>query len=200
MDVLWPRFGLAPDAPLDAPAVFGRDHRRVLEIGFGNGESLAAMAEADPETDFIGVEVHRPGVGHLLMALEQGRLANVRVVCTDAVAWLNQCVPAASIDRVQVFFPDPWPKKRHHKRRLIQPAFVALLCERLRPGGVIHCATDWAPYAEHMLHVLSAEPRLRNTAAGNGYAVKPDYRPLTKFERRGFRIGHDSHDLVFRLD
>ena len=194
---LGPRF-LAPYAsePLDAQALFGRRAPLVLEIGFGMGDATAAIAQRMPDTDFLGVEVHAPGVGALLRRIGELGLSNVRIVQHDAVEVLARMIAPASLAGVHVFFPDPWPKKRHHKRRLIQPPFVALLAQRLAPGGTLHCATDWQPYAEQMLEVLSAEPRLVNSAAG--YAARPDYRPLTKFELRGLGLGHGVWDLVFR--
>ncbi|MCC7098149.1 MAG: tRNA (guanosine(46)-N7)-methyltransferase TrmB, partial [Rubrivivax sp.] len=193
---LGPRFVLPFEPrPLDFAAVFGRSAPRVLEIGFGMGGATAAIAAAQPGVDFLGVEVHEPGVGALLRRIGEMGLANLRIVRHDAVEVLQQMIAPDSLAAVHVFFPDPWPKKRHHKRRLIQPPLVALIASRLAPGGVLHCATDWEPYAEQMLQVLSQEPLLRNTAAG--YAPRPDYRPLTKFEARGLRLGHGVRDLVF---
>jgi tRNA (guanine-N7-)-methyltransferase len=183
-------------APLDLDAVCGRRAPRILEIGFGMGETSAAIAEAHPQTDYIGVEVHTPGVGSLCKLIAEKGLANQRIIQHDAVEVLRDMIPERSLDGVHIFFPDPWPKARHHKRRLIQPPLVALLASRLKPGGYIHCATDWENYAEQMLEVLSAEPSLQNTA--DGYAPRPDYRPLTKFEQRGLRLGHGVWDLVFR--
>jgi tRNA (guanine-N7-)-methyltransferase len=183
-------------APLDAAAVFGRHAPLVVEIGFGMGDATAQIAAAMPGHDFLGIEVHVAGVGALLRRIGEAGLENVRIVQHDAVEVLRAMIVPASLAGVHVFFPDPWPKKRHHKRRLIQPAFVALLAERLTPGGYLHCATDWQPYAEQMLEVLAAEPRLVNTA--EGYAPRPPYRPLTKFEARGLRLGHGVWDLVFR--
>jgi tRNA (guanine-N7-)-methyltransferase len=181
--------------PLDTAALFQRSAPLVLEIGFGMGDATAAIAQALPGTDFIGVEVHPPGVGTLLKHIDEKRLANLRIVQHDAVEVLEHMVAPGSLTGVHVFFPDPWHKKKHNKRRLIQPPFVARLASRLAPGGYLHCATDWQPYAEQMLEVLSAEPALRNTA--EGYAPKPDYRPLTKFENRGLKLGHGVWDLVF---
>lgn len=183
-------------APLDFEAVFGRTAPRILEIGFGMGETSATIAEANPQNDYIGVEVHTPGVGSLCKLIAEKGLSNQRIVQHDAVEVLRDMIPEASLDGVHIFFPDPWPKARHHKRRLIQPPLVATLASRLKPGGYIHCATDWENYAEQMLEVLSAEPLLQNTA--DGYAPRPDYRPLTKFEQRGLRLGHGVWDLVFR--
>ena len=182
--------------PIDARAVFGREAPLVLEIGSGMGETTAEIARARPEADFIAVEVHGPGVGSLLNRIEAEGLANLRVVRHDALDVLEHMIADASLAGLHLFFPDPWPKKRHHKRRLVQPAFAALAARKLAPGGTLHAATDWTDYAEQMLAVFSAEPRLVNTAAG--YAPRPDYRPLTKFERRGLGLGHLVHDLVFR--
>ena len=193
---LGPRF-IVPFAPAvaDFDAHFGRQAPRVLEIGFGMGAATAAIAQALPDTDFIGVEVHPPGVGALLKEIGERGLGNIRIVQHDAVEVLASMVAPASLAGVHIFFPDPWHKLRHNKRRLIQPAFVQQLVSRIAPGGRLHCATDWQPYAEQMLAVLSAEPALRNTA--EAYAAKPDYRPLTKFEHRGVKLGHGVWDLVF---
>jgi len=193
---LGPRFVLPFVAqPVDFAQAFGRTAPLVLEIGFGMGDATAAIAQALPGTDFIGVEVHTPGVGALLKRIGELELTNLRLIQHDAVEVLQQMIAPQSLAGVHVFFPDPWHKKKHNKRRLIQPAFVQLLASRLAPGGSLHCATDWQPYAEQMLEVLSAEPALRNTAAG--YAPRPDYRPLTKFENRGLKLGHGVWDLVF---
>ncbi|MFN3295905.1 tRNA (guanosine(46)-N7)-methyltransferase TrmB [Caldimonas sp.] len=181
--------------PLDLAATFGRDAPTVLEIGFGMGEATAQIAQTLPDTNFLGCEVHEPGVGALLKRIGERGLSNVRIVQHDAVDVLRHMIAPSSLAGVHVFFPDPWHKKRHHKRRLIQPPLVALLASRLAAGGYVHCATDWQPYAEQMLEVLCAEPALRNTAAG--YAARPSYRPLTKFEQRGLRLGHGVWDLVF---
>jgi tRNA (guanine-N7-)-methyltransferase len=183
--------------PLDWDAAFGRSAPRVLEIGFGMGATTAEIASARPADDFLGIEVHEPGVGALLKLIGEQELSNIRVVQHDAVEVLEQMIPAESLDGVHIYFPDPWHKARHHKRRLIQPKFVALLVSRLKPGGYLHLATDWQNYAEQMLEVLSAEPALENTA-GTDYAPRPDYRPVTKFERRGLKLGHGVWDLVFK--
>lgn len=182
-------------APLDLDACFARTAPKFLEIGFGMGDTTAEIAASHPENDYLGVEVHGPGVGALLKQVHAGGLANVRVIRHDAVEVVEQMIPARSLDGILLFFPDPWPKKRHHKRRLVQPAFAALLAERMKPGALVHAATDWQDYAEHMLAVLSAEARLANTAPG--YAPRPDTRPLTRFERRGLARGHRVWDLVF---
>jgi tRNA (guanine-N7-)-methyltransferase len=184
------------EQPPDWPAIFGRDAPRVLEIGFGMGDATAAIAAARPGTDFIGVEVHAPGVGALLRRIGEHGLTNVRIVRHDAVEVLRHMFAEDSLAGVHLYFPDPWPKKRHHKRRLIQPPFVALLASRLAPGGYLHAATDWEPYAQQMLEVLAAEPLLRNTA--DGFAPRPEGRPLTKFEQRGLKLGHGVRDLLFR--
>lgn len=196
-ETLLPRFGIPFRAePLDFDRVFGRRAPRILEIGFGMGETTAAIAEAHPETDFLGIEVHTPGVGSLLREIDARQLTNIRIVQHDAVEVLGQMIAPGSMDGMHVFFPDPWPKKRHHKRRLIQPGFVALLASRLKAGAYVHAATDWQEYAEQMLAVCSAEPCLENTAAA--FAERPDYRPLTKFEIRGLGLGHGVWDIVFR--
>lgn len=181
----------------DWDARFGRAAPRVLEIGFGMGDATAQVAAAQPGTDFIGIEVHLPGVGALLKRIGDAGLTNLRILQHDAVEVLEQMVAPASLAGIHVWFPDPWHKKRHHKRRLIQPPLVALLASRLAPGGYLHCATDWEDYAVQMLDVLTAEPALANTA-GSGYAPRPDWRPLTKFEHRGLQLGHGVWDLLFR--
>ncbi len=191
-----PRFILPYQAqPLDAPAAFGRSAPLILEIGFGMGEATAHIARVRPDDNFLCCEVHEPGVGALLKRIGEQGLTNIRILQHDAVEVIDHMLPEGTLAGVHIFFPDPWHKTKHHKRRLIQPALVAKLAARLQPGGYLHCATDWQPYAEQMLEVLSAEPLLRNTA--QGYAPKPDYRPLTKFENRGLRLGHGVWDLVF---
>jgi len=183
--------------PLDLATAFGRDAPCVLEIGFGMGDATAQIAQSLPGTNFLGVEVHPPGVGALLKHIGEKGLTHVRIVQHDAVEVLQHMVAPQSLAGVHIFFPDPWHKKRHHKRRLIQPDFVAQLVTHLAPGGYVHCATDWEPYAQQMLEVLTAEPALTNTA--EGFAQRPAYRPLTKFEQRGLKLGHGVWDLVFRL-
>jgi len=194
---LGPRYILPFEpTPCDFDAVFGRHAPRVLEIGFGMGDATAQVAAATPGTDFIGIEVHEPGVGALLKRIGELQLPNLRLLQHDAVEVLQHRVSPASLAGVHVWFPDPWHKKRHQKRRLIQPELVALLASRIAPGGYLHCATDWQDYAVQMLDVLAAEPALRNAA--DGYAPKPDWRPLTKFEQRGLKLGHGVWDLLFR--
>ncbi|MFT7528385.1 MAG: tRNA (guanine-N7-)-methyltransferase [Arenicella sp.] len=196
IELLWPACGVdLRDEVLDLADLFKRDAFTVLEIGFGNGLSLAEMAEAHPEQNYFGVEVHTPGVGGLLVQVKKRGLVNVRVSQDDAVEVLDQQIADGSLDRVQIFFPDPWHKKRHHKRRLIQSEFVKTLVAKLKPKGIIHVATDWENYAEHILQVLIQEPMLANTA--QGYADKPSYRPLTKYENRGMNLGHGVWDLLF---
>ncbi|HNX71246.1 tRNA (guanosine(46)-N7)-methyltransferase TrmB [Rivihabitans pingtungensis] len=196
-DTLMPVLGVGYQPQVaDLDAVFGRAAPKVVEIGFGMGGATADIAQARPDTDYLGVEVHGPGVGSLLKLVEERQLGNVRVIQHDAVEVFTHMLAPASLDGVHVFFPDPWHKKRHNKRRLIQPPFVALLASRIKPGGYLHLATDWEDYAIQMLEVLSQEATLENTA--EGYAPRPDYRPLTKFEQRGLRLGHGVWDLVFR--
>jgi len=196
---LWPKFGLEfRAAPLEARAVFGREAPRTLEIGFGNGENLVALAAGELQRDFLGIEVHRPGVGRLLLALEARSLNNVRLICHDAVEVLAQQLPPQWLDEILILFPDPWPKKRHHKRRLIQRPFAETLASRLVAGGRLRLATDWKPYAQEMLATLSAVPTLRNEAAPGTFAPRPAQRAPTRFERRGESLGHEVWDLAFR--
>ena len=191
-----PRFGVAySPAALDFTQLFGRSAPTIVEIGFGMGETSAAIAAAQPQHNFLGIEVHAPGVGSLLKQIEALQLRNVRIVQHDAVEVLRHMIAPNSLDGVHLFFPDPWPKKRHHKRRLVQPEFAALVAARLKSGGYFHCATDWQEYAEQMLAVLDAEPLLKNSVGG--FAARPSYRPLTKFEKRGLKLGHGVWDLVF---
>ena len=196
LDELLPRYGIAfRPAPLDYPAVFGRTAPVVLEIGCGMGETTAEIAAAQPSTDFLGVEVHGPGVGALLNRIDAAGLTNLRIVRHDAVEVVRDMIPRDSLAGVHVYFPDPWPKKRHHKRRLLQPPFIGSLAQRIAPGGYLHVATDWAEYADAVLAALRAEPLLANTV--DGFATRPSWRPRTKFEARGERLGHAVFDLVF---
>ena len=196
---LWPRYGVdAGDAPLEFTQLFGREAPVILEIGFGNGESLAISAAAHPETNYLGIEVHRPGAGSLLRRLDTERLNNVRVMLGDAKDILADRIPAASLSAVQLFFPDPWPKKRHHKRRLVQPDFAALVTSRLKLGGDWHLATDWPAYAEHMAQVLSRTAGLVEMGGSDGYRELVAARRSTRFEKRGRELGHAVRDLVFR--
>ena len=197
LEDLGPRFIIPYEAtPLDLEAAFGRAAPKILEIGFGMGDSTAGIAANHPENDYLGVEVHTPGVGALLKRIGEAGLGNLRILHHDAVEVLEKQIPDGSLDGAHVFFPDPWHKKRHHKRRLIQPPFVALLTRKLKHGGYLHLATDWEHYAQQMLEVLNGEPGLENTVAD--YAPRPAYRPLTKFELRGLKLGHGVWDLVFR--
>lgn len=194
---MMPRVGIPyRPGPLDLAAPFGRAAPTVVEIGFGMGVATAAIAAARPDENFIGIEVHAPGVGSLCKLIAEDGPTNLRVIQHDAVEVLRDMIPDAALAGVHVYFPDPWPKKRHHKRRIIQPDFVALAAAKLAPGGYLHCATDWEEYAQWMLEVLAAEPRLANSAAG--FAPRPGWRPLTKFENRGLRLGHGVWDLVFQ--
>lgn len=198
IDNLWPQFAIDEgDDLLDLDNIFGRNAPKVLEIGFGNGASLAEMAKKQPDYDFLGIEVHRPGVGQLLNHIEQQQLTNVRVACTDAVELLKHRISDNSLDRLQLYFPDPWHKKRHHKRRIIQPHFVSLLADKIKSGGHLHMATDWQHYAEQMLADVSENDQFIN-CADQDYIPRPDYRPLTKFEQRGHRLGHGVWDLLFK--
>lgn len=195
----WPHYGLEPQGTArDFDAVFGRRAERVLEIGFGNGEALRFAASNEPERDFIGIEVHRPGVGRLLNGLAADGVRNVRIYNHDAVEVLERDIADASLDEVRIWFPDPWPKKRHHKRRLIAPGFVQLLARKLRVGGLLHLATDWQNYAEHMWDVLEAAPAFENEAGARGWFARPAWRAETHFEARGLRLGHGVWDLLYR--
>ncbi len=195
---LGPRFVLPYAArPFDAPAAFGRTAPLILEIGFGMGEATAHIARVRPDDNFLCCEVHEPGVGALLKRIGEHGIENIRILQHDAVEVIDHMLAPASLDGIHIFFPDPWHKKKHNKRRLIQPPLVAKLAARLKAGGYLHCATDWQPYAEQMLEVLSAEPQLANSQPSGGYSPQPGYRPLTKFENRGLRLGHGVWDLVF---
>ena len=198
LEMLWPKYGVEFEPGiLDFDALFGRRAPRTVEIGFGNGENLATVAANHPERDYLGIEVHRPGVGRLLLALEELRLSNVRVSSHDAVEVLARQIPQQSVNEVVILFPDPWPKKRHHKRRLVQSAFVELVTDHLQPGGVLRMATDWQPYAQEMLATLSASSRLRNLSADGAFIPRPAERVATRFEKRGERLGHEVWDLAF---
>jgi tRNA (guanine-N7-)-methyltransferase len=195
---LWPCYGISlGEAPLDLAAIFGRIAPRCLEIGFGAGEVIGSLAETHPEIDYLGIEVHRSGVGRLLLRAEQQGLKNLRIICHDAVEVLRGHVPADSFDEVLVFFPDPWHKKRHHKRRLIDPGFASLVTAAMRVGGTLRLATDWQDYAEQMLAVCNAQPQLESLSPDLGYAARPGFRPPTRFERRGERLGHGVWDLAY---
>lgn len=198
LEHFWPRFGIErADTELNISELFGSTAPVTLEIGFGDGVSLATMAEADPERNFIGIEVHKPGVGRLLNLIDEKKLENVRVMDDDAVQIIKQRIPDESLDRVQLFFPDPWHKKRHNKRRIVQHDFVALISKKLKRTGVFHLATDWQEYAEHMAEVMEASPDFKSLADGP-YAEKPEERPTTKFEKRGLKLGHGVWDLLYR--
>jgi tRNA (guanine-N7-)-methyltransferase len=199
LEELWPLYGVEyTPVPLDLRALFNRDAPRMVEIGFGAGEALVEFARANPGYDCIGIEVHKPGVGHLLLRARAENVRNLRVICHDAVDVLATQLEPGSVSLVHIFFPDPWPKKRHHKRRLIQPPFVDLLARVLEPGGTLRLATDWEPYAAHMREVIDAAPAFTNTASDSGFVPRNAQRPLTRFERRGQRLGHAVWDLEYR--
>jgi tRNA (guanine-N7-)-methyltransferase len=193
-----PKLGLSIDQPWDFKSIFGRDAPTILEIGFGMGNSLFEMVANHPTENFIGIEVHRPGVGSLLSKIGAANITNFRVCIGDARLALENSVPDASLARVQLFFPDPWPKTRHHKRRLVQTEFMSLIAKKLRPDGIFHVATDWAPYAEHILEIMAVHPSFENVAGDAKFSERPDYRPITKYEMRGQRLGHDVFDMLFR--
>ncbi len=197
---LWPRFGIDYDEALtlEPQRVFGNAFATYLEIGFGNGDALLQMARSHPQRNFLGIEVHRPGVGHLLLELERAELSNVRVLRQDATAILGHALPTACLDGVYLFFPDPWPKRKHHKRRIVQSGFVSELARVIRPGGFVHMATDWHDYARHMLSTLQACAAFENSSSDGAYAPRPPERALTRFEQRGQRMGHGVWDLLFR--
>jgi len=198
IDNNWPKFGLeVKDELLDFNQLFGRDAPTIVEIGFGMGKSLAEMAEANPQQNYIGIEVHRPGVGALLKLVEEKGLTNIRVYNHDAIEVLEKCIPENSLAGVYLFFPDPWHKKRHHKRRIVQKEFAEKIAKHLKQGGQFHMATDWENYAEHMMDVMSESSIYRNTSGERQYTPRPEYRPLTKFEARGHRLGHGVWDLIF---
>jgi len=198
METVWPHMGLElSQRMLDLTEVFGRGAAVVLEIGFGMGDSLIEMAKHQPEKNYIGIEVHRPGVGRLLSNAEKEGLSNIRVFCDDAIEVLAQCIPDGSLSTVQLFFPDPWHKKKHNKRRIVQLAFAETIRKKLKVGGQFHMATDWENYAEHMMEVMSAAPGYRNVAGDQAYSPQPEWRPVTKFQKRGERLGHGVWDLMF---
>lgn len=201
IDRIWPQYGLEADAGLlDLSQVFGREAPTYVEIGFGMGSSLAQMAQDNPQNNYIGIEVHRPGVGALCKLIEEKNLTNIRIFNHDAVEILEKQIPQKSLSGVYLFFPDPWHKARHKKRRIVQPAFVAKLAEHLVAGGEFHMATDWEDYAEHMMEVMAAAPDYTNAAGEGQFTPRPDYRPLTKFEQRGHRLGHGVWDLIFKRE
>ncbi len=197
----WPKFGIEyAQQALDFTQLFGRRAAVTLEIGFGNGRSLSSMAEANPDRDFIGVEVHSPGVGQILQHIAEKELTNLRVIRHDALDVLEHMVPHNSLDRVQLFFPDPWHKRRHHKRRIVQQSFTTLIASRLCSGGTLHMATDWKAYAMHMLRIMKESPNFANTSAPEDYSPRPESSPLTRFEQRGQRLGHGVWDLLWQRD
>jgi len=199
LEELFPVYGFkADESVFDLNKKFGRVAVKIIEIGFGNGASLAEIAKAHPENDYLGIEVHRPGVGNLLLQIEKEHIQNIRVMCVDAVEVLEKNIADNSLDAVYLFFADPWHKKKHHKRRIVQQAFVQLLRKKLKTGGTFHMATDWQNYAEHMMEVMSAAEGFENTAGEGNYTERPAYRPLTKFEQRGQRLGHGVWDLIYR--
>ena len=197
LENFWDKYCLDPLKLLDVERVFGRVAPLCVEIGFGNGECLAELAATNPDRDYLGIEVHRPGVGHLIMQLEQASIANVRVYCHDAIEILTNSLADDSLSAVHLFFPDPWPKKKHHKRRIVQAGFIDLLARKLKSGGYFHAATDWEHYADTMLKVLTDDARFMNASSTNSFSPRPAYRPLTKFEQRGLRLGHGVWDLIF---
>ncbi len=197
MQDLWPKFGLEISAPFDLDVVYQRQAARCLEIGFGNGEVIGLLAHAHPEIDYLGIEVHRAGVGRLLLHIEQEKLSNLRIICHDAVEVLRDTIADQSFDEVLIFFPDPWHKKRHHKRRLIEAFFIELIARKLRIGGVLRLATDWQPYAEQMLAVCNANALLTTLSPYAGYVARAEFRPSTRFEKRGERLGHGVWDLAY---
>ena len=200
MDELMPQFGIEFDGnEIDFTQAFSREAPTILEIGFGDGEALLSMASQRPDANFLGAEVHRPGVGRLLLNVEQEEIQNIRVFCQDGADVLQHAIPDGSLSGINLFFPDPWHKKKHHKRRILQPSFVDLVCRKLKPSGVFHFATDWEPYALETLALLDQEKRLRNQAGANSFSPRPEFRPVTKFERRGIRLGHGVWDILMEL-
>ena len=196
---LWPRFGIEEvGGVLDFRQLFGNCGAVILDIGFGNGESTWQMARDQPDENYLGIEVHRPGVGHLLLKIEEHGLGNIRMACADAVEFLRLRIADGSLGGARLYFPDPWPKKRHHKRRIVQPGFVSLLGDKLAPGGVFHMATDWSPYAEHMLAVMASCNRFENLSVSGDFCPRPAWRTVTRYESRGRKLGHEVYDLIFR--
>ncbi|WP_428353052.1 tRNA (guanosine(46)-N7)-methyltransferase TrmB [Methyloprofundus sp.] len=198
LDTLWGKYCLDHEASCDFATIFGRSAPVILEIGFGNGESLAKTAVENPDQDYIGIEVHKPGVGNLLAQLERQDISNVRIFYHDAIEILEKCIPAHSLSAVHLFFPDPWHKRKHHKRRIVRPSFVHLIAQKLVAGGYFHAATDWQHYAQHILKILNGAEFFTNQSFTQDYCPRPDYRPLTKFEQRGLRLGHGVWDLIFK--
>ena len=199
LDVLWPEFGIDYSTDLiDVNQFFAHSAPVVLEIGFGNGDSLFQMAQNNPDKNYIGIEVHRPGVGHLLQLIETHNINNLKIICHDAIDVIENQIADNSLDRVQLFFPDPWHKKKHNKRRIVQQQFVNLLAKKIKIDGIFHLATDWQDYAEHMLDVLSNNSNFENLSEENNFVTRPDDRPITKFEKRGHRLGHGVWDLLFK--
>lgn len=199
IDSLWPQFKLElADNKLDFEHIFGRIAPVTLEIGFGDGRSLLAMAKNNPDQDFIGIEVYKAGIAKLLLGIHEHKLTNIRIYCADAIEVLQHCINVATLQQVLLFFPDPWPKVRHHKRRIVQPEFVQLLASKLQLGGILHMATDWEEYAAHMLDVMTQATAWENLAANGQYIQRPETRSLTKFEQRGLRLGYGTWDLMFR--
>lgn len=199
LDEYWPRYGIGEaESILDFKALFGNEAPVIMEIGFGNGDATWRMAQSSPEKNFLGVEVHQPGVGHLLLKMEQHEISNIRIANDDVVVFLNERVPKESLAGVLIYFPDPWPKKRHHKRRLIQPSLIALLASRMRSGALLHLATDWEPYAKFMLEVMTSSSDFKNLSSTRDFCDQPEWRPQTKYESRGQRLGHQVRDLLFR--
>lgn len=199
LDEVWPRFGIEHgESLLDFRTLFGNNAPVIMEIGFGNGDATWQMAQARPAENYLGVEVHQPGVGHLLLKMKQHGIVNIRIANDDAVEFLRDRVPGESLDGVRIYFPDPWPKKRHHKRRLIQPSLIELLVSRMRPGALLHLATDWEPYARHMLDVMKSSECFVNLSPSGDFCAKPEWRPQTKYEKRGEALGHRVRDLLFK--
>jgi tRNA (guanine-N7-)-methyltransferase len=199
LEELWPLYGIEEgEGELDLASLFGNYQPVIVEIGFGNGDATWQMASHQADENFLGVEVHKPGVGHLLLKIEEHGIGNLRIANEDAVELLGRRVANHCLSGVRIYFPDPWPKKRHHKRRIIQPRFVSQLAGKMKPGGILHLATDWEPYAEHMLEVMRSSPAFENLSADGGTVSRPQWRPETKYEKRGERLGHGVYDLVFR--